>query len=93
MLAMHLAYPILFLHPLSEPGFDKPPCRFSYLCWNFTIVGFVRWRGLAGRDDSLDSHSLSSEQLREELLVCLTGKVVEEIDHSFTLARSRFKCS
>jgi hypothetical protein len=38
MLAMYLAYRILFLHPLSEPDFDKPPCRFSYLCWNLTTV-------------------------------------------------------
>ena len=53
----------------------------------FLIVGFVRRRGLAGRDDPLDSHALSPEQLREELLVRLTGKVVEEIDHSCTLAQ------
>jgi hypothetical protein len=51
----------------------------------FLIVGFVRWRGLAGRDDPLDPHPPSREQLREELLVRLTGKVVEEIDHSCTL--------
>src|SRR5271165_2319146 len=38
MLAMNPAYRILFLHPLSEPGFDKPPCRFSYLCWNLTFL-------------------------------------------------------
>jgi hypothetical protein len=44
---------------------------------------------LAGRDDPLDPEALSREQLREELLVCLTRKVVEEIDHSSTVARGR----
>ena len=53
----------------------------------FLSVGFVRRRGLTGRDDPLDPHAPSREQLREELLVRLTGKVVEEIDHSCTLAR------
>jgi hypothetical protein len=32
-------------------------------------IGFVHWRGLASRDDPLDSHALSTEQLREDLLV------------------------
>jgi hypothetical protein len=53
----------------------------------FLIVRFVHWRGLTGRDDPLDPHAPSREQLREELLVRLTGKVVEEIDHSCTLSR------
>ena len=55
----------------------------------FLIVGFVRWRGLAGRDDPLDSHAPSREQLREELLVCLTWKFVKDIGHSCTLARDQ----
>ena len=55
----------------------------------FLIVGLVRWRGLAGRDNPHDPHALSREQLSEELLVCLTGEVVEEIDHSWSLAQDR----
>ena len=46
------------------------------------VVGFVRRRALAGRDNPLDPDAFSREQLRDELLVCLKGKVVEEIDHS-----------
>jgi hypothetical protein len=35
----------------------------------FLIIGFVHWRELASRDDPLDSHALSPEQLRKDLSV------------------------
>jgi len=52
-------------------------------------VGFVHRRRLAGRDDPLDSRALTSEQLRDEFLVCLTGEVIEEIGHGCTLVRDK----
>jgi hypothetical protein len=46
----------------------------------FLIIGLVHRGGLTGRNDPLDPHALSREQIREKLRVCTTGKVIEEID-------------
>ena len=45
------------------------------------IIRFICWRGLTGRDDPLDPHTLSQEQLGDDLLRCPSGKVIEQIDH------------
>src|SRR5580704_516496 len=55
----------------------------------FLIIGFVHRRGLASRDDPLDSHTLSPEQLRKDLLIRLRREVIEKIHHSRTLARDK----
>jgi hypothetical protein len=46
----------------------------------FLMTGFVRRGGLTGRNDPLDPHALSREQIREKLRVGTMGKVIEEID-------------
>jgi hypothetical protein len=46
----------------------------------FVIIGLVHRGGRTGRNDPLDPHALSREQIREKLRVCTTGKVIEEID-------------
>jgi hypothetical protein len=45
------------------------------------IIWFICWRGLTGRDDPLDPHTLSQKQLGDDLLGCPSGKVIEQIDH------------
>ena len=49
------------------------------------IIRFICWRGLTGRDDPLDPHTLSRKQLGDDLLVCPSGKVIEKIDHGRAL--------
>src|SRR4051812_37275518 len=49
------------------------------------IVWFICWRGLTGRDDPLDPHTLAQEELGDDLLVCPSGKVIEQIDHGRAL--------
>jgi hypothetical protein len=45
------------------------------------IIRFICRRGLTGRDDPLDPHTLSQKQFGDDLLGCLSGKVIEKIDH------------
>src|SRR3954468_13282482 len=49
------------------------------------IIWFVRRRGLTGRDDPLDPHTLVQKQLGDDLPGCPSGKVIEQIDHGRAL--------
>jgi hypothetical protein len=61
----------------------------------FLIIGLVRRGRLTGRNDPLDPHALSREQVRKKLRVGTTGKVIKEIHQASSsveiggLARSK----